>query len=215
MTAPDVIETLKSLNTPTLANALDELDIAGVMDGLLPVVPGLRCVGRAVTARETTGPKGTFTKEDFRVGHIIDAAGPGDVVVIDNGGAPVSTWGGMAAYAAVLKGIAGLVVDGGVRDREEIGTFAFPVFSRHVVPRPGKTRVRVESVGETIVCGGVRVRPGDVIVADGTGIVCIPAEAAEEVATRTARYAADDREAMEAMKNGMSFREALSRFTNI
>ncbi len=51
---------------------------------------------------------------------MIDAAGPGDIIVVDNGGHPVSTWGGMATYAAVHKGMGGLIVDGGVRDREEM-----------------------------------------------------------------------------------------------
>lgn len=211
----DVIEALKVLNTPTLANALDDLGIAGVMHGLQAVAPGLRCVGRAVTAREVTGPKGSFPTEDFKVGHIIEAAGPGDVVVIDNGGHPVSTWGGMASYAAKLKGIAGLVVDGACRDREEIIEFAFPVFSRHVVPTPGKTRIRVESISETVSCGGVRVRPGDVIVADGTGVVCIPAEAAAEVLSLASRFAEDDRQAMAEMDKGLTFREALAKFKKI
>lgn len=215
MLGDHVIEGLRALNTPTLANALDELDIAGVMQGIVPAARGLRCVGRAVTTRETTGPKGSFPAEDFRVGHIIDAAAPGDVLVVDNGGHPVSTWGGMASYAAKLKGIAGLIVDGGVRDREEIEAFAFPVFSRHMVPTPGRTRIKVESIGETVVCGGVRVRQGDVIVADGTGVVCIPAEAAEEVLRQAAAAAEDDRRAMSEMDGGLTFREALARFKRI
>lgn len=211
----DVIAKLQRLNTPTLANALDDLQISGVMTGLQPAATGMRCVGRAVTARELTGPKGSFAKEDFRIGDIIDAAAAGDVLVIDNGGHPVSTWGGMACYAARLKGIAGLVVDGGCRDREEITEFRFPVFSRHVVPTPGKTRIRVESIGEPVACGGVRVRHGDMIVADGTGVIFIPAEAAAEVAALATRFAAEDREAMRAMDGGLSFRDALSRFEKI
>ena len=209
------IDKLKKLNTPTLANVLDELGIDAVLSGLVPAVPGLRLVGRAVTARETTAPKGSFAPEDFRVGHIIDAAETGDVIVVANGGAPVSTWGGMASYAAKLKGIAGIVVDGGVRDREEIEAFAFPVFSRHVVPTPGRTRIRVETIGEAVVCAGVVVRPRDVIVADGTGVLCLPAQAAAEIAERATGYAAADRRAMKEMKEGLSFREALTRFTHI
>lgn len=213
--AEELIERLRALNTPTLANALDDLDFPGVMRGIQAVGPGLRCVGRAVTAREVTGPKGTFRVEDFRVGDIIEAAGAGDVIVIDNGGQPVSTWGGMASYAARLQGIAGLVIDGACRDREEILGFGFPAFSRHVVPMPGKTRIRVEAIGETIVCGGVRVRPGDVVVADGSGVVVIPMEAAAGVADQAERFAADDRKAMQEMDGGLTFKEALARFKKI
>lgn len=210
-----VLEDLRAVATPTLANALDDIGFAGVMEGLAQVGPGLRCVGRAVTVREVTGPKGTFGPEAFRVGHMIDAAAPGDIIVVANGGAPVSTWGGMASYAARLKGVGGLIVDGAVRDREEIIEFAFPVFARHVVPTPGKTRISVEAIGEPIVCGGVRVRPGDVIVADGSGVVCLPAEAAAEIAAMAARFAADDRAALDEMEKGLTFREALEKFRKI
>ena len=211
----DVLETLKGIATPTLANALDVVGEGGVMTGPGAVGPGLRCVGRAVTVRETTGPFGSFPVEDFRVGHMIDAAGEGEVIVVANGGAPVSTWGGMATYAAVRKGISGLIVDGGVRDREEILEFGLPVFATHVVPTPGKTRLKVEAIGEPVICGGVRVAPGDVIVADGSGVVVLPAGRAEEIAALAAGYAEDDRRAMADLKAGLSFREALAKYAKI
>ncbi len=211
----ETIALLKKLNTPTLANALEDCGVEGVITGLAPAGPGLRCVGRAVTVLEMTGPKGAFPASEFKVGHMIDAAGRGDVIVVSNGGAPISTWGGTASYAAHLKGIAGLVVDGGIRDREEIVSIGFPAFSRHMVPTTGKTRIRVEAIGEPIICSGIRVNPGDVIVADGTGIVCIPAEATVEVAHLATRYAADDAKAMEELDRGLSFREAMQKFAKI
>ncbi len=153
----DVLAALRAIATPTLANAIDVVGAGGVMaPPIQGVGPGLKCVGRAITVAETTGPYGSFPVEDFRVGDFLDIAGPGDVIVVANGGAPVSTWGGMASYAATVRGIEGLVVDGGVRDREEILEFGFPVFSRHVVPTPGKGRLKVEAIGEPIICGGVR-----------------------------------------------------------
>ncbi|MFW5835265.1 MAG: RraA family protein [Pseudomonadota bacterium] len=214
MTDP-LLDQLAKLQTSTLANALEAIGFDGIMLGLLPAAPGMTLVGRAVTVRETTGPKGSFAVEDFKVGHMIDAAGPGEVLVVANGGAPVSTWGGMASYAAKLKGIAGLVCDGGCRDREEIAEFGFPLFSRHMVPTPGKTRLKVEAIGEPIVCAGVRVRPDDLIVADGTGVVCIPREHAQAVADAATRFAADDERAMEEMREGLSFTEALKKFAKI
>ncbi|MCG8560693.1 MAG: hypothetical protein MI824_12895, partial [Hyphomicrobiales bacterium] len=126
-----------------------------------------------------------------------------------------STWGGLASYAAKVKGIAGLVVDGGVRDREEIIEYGFPVFSRHVVPTPGRTRIRVAALGEPVSCGGVRVRQGDIIVADGTGVVCIPDELAEEVTALAARFSADDAQAKTELDAGLTFREAMAKFKRI
>lgn len=211
----ETVEAFKGIATPTIANALDDLDITGVMKGLTPAVHGLRCVGRAVTVLEVTGPKGSFAPEDFQVGQMIDAAGPGDVIVVDNGGQPVSTWGGLASYAAKVKGISGLVVDGGVRDREEMEEFQFPVFSRHMVPTPGRTRIRVAAIGEPVSCGGIRVRSGDLIVADGTGVICIPAEAAKDAAELAARFTRDDRQAQGELDKGLTFREAMAKFTRI
>ena len=211
----DTIAALRKLNTPTLANALEDLGLEAVITGLTPAGTGMRCVGRAVTVLEMTGPKGAFPASDFKVGQMIDAAGPGDVVVVANGGAPVSTWGGTASYAAHLKGIAGLVVDGAIRDREEICEIGFPAFSRHMIPTTGKTRIRVEAIGVPVTLSGIRVDPGDVIVADGTGIVCIPTARAAEVAELATRYAADDAQAMREMDQGLTFREAMAKFAKI
>jgi regulator of RNase E activity RraA len=211
----ETIALLAKLNTPTLSNALEELGIDGVIEGLAPAGTGMRCVGRAVTVLEMTGPRGAFPASDFKVGDMIDAAGNGDVIVVSNGGAPISTWGGTASYAAHLKGIARLMVDGGIRDREEICELEFPAFARHMIPTTGKTRIKVDSIGETITCSGIRVAAGDIIVADGTGIVCIPAEAAAEVAEMATRYAADDAQAMRELEKGLTFRQALAKFAKI
>ena len=169
----NLMERLKKIATPTIANALDDIGFNGVMNDLSPAGFGMTMVGRAITVHETTGPFGSFPTEDFKVGHMIDAANPGEIIVVANNGAQVSTWGGMASYAAKLKGIGGLIVDGGIRDREEIIEFAFPAFSKHMVPTPGKTRIKVLSINDPIICAGVRVRKGDVIVADGTGVLCL------------------------------------------
>src|SRR5688572_29834975 len=137
----DVLKRFAVLATPTLANALDDIGFEGVLAGLTQMVPETRCVGRAVTVREITGRRGDFASEDFKkVGDVIDAAVTGDVLVIDNSGHCVSTFGGLATLAAKLKGIAGLVADGGVRDREEMAERRFPVFARHMTPLTGRTR---------------------------------------------------------------------------
>lgn len=201
--------------TSTIANALDDLGIHGVIVGLRAVVPGTKAIGPAVTVREQTAAYGTFPVEDFKVGHMIEAADAGSVVVVDNGGNPVSTWGGMASRAAQVKGVAGLVVEGGVRDWEEQQQFRFPLFARHVVPTPGKTRIKVEAIGEPITIEGVLIRPGDLIVADGSGICVLPIEQAETILQMASKFAADDRQAEEEIARGLSFREALAKFAKI
>ncbi len=212
----DVIDRIASLATSTLANALDDSGYHdNVMPGIHSVAPGSRFAGPAVTVREASGEFGSFSSEDFSVGAMIDAANAGDVIVIDDGGAPYSTWGGMSSYAAKMKGIAGVVVDGSVRDLEEIIEFDFPVFARHLVPTTGRMRLKVEAVNEPIVVFGVRVEPGDIIVGDGTGVVCLPRNDAEKIVSLAEKIGRDDASAIEDMKAGMSFSEAMAKYTKI
>jgi regulator of RNase E activity RraA len=196
----------ENLATSTLANALDDF---GLADMILPtikaVAPGHRCAGPAITVRQSVGEVGAFASEDFRVGAMIDAAGPGDVIMIEASGANISTWGGMASFAAKHKGIAGLVVAGGARDLEEIVGFEFPVFARHLTPTTGRTRLKVEAIGEPIVVDGVPVAPGDLVVADGTGIVVLPTDKAAEIIEA----------AIEDLAGGLSFSEAMAKYTRI
>jgi regulator of RNase E activity RraA len=210
-----ILAGFEALATPTIANALDDVAFEGVMQGLTQMVPGTRCVGRAVTVRQVTGKRGDFTSDDFKVGKMIDAAGRGDILVIDNGGHAVSTFGGLATLAAKVKGIAGLVADGGVRDREEMIEHAFPVFARHMTPLTGRTRLAIAGVNEVVACGGVRVGPGDVIVADGSGVVCVPADRAAKVLELATGYAADDAQAAGELAKGLTFSQAMAKFQRI
>lgn len=207
---------LASLATSTLANALDDAGLhSNVMPTLKAIAPGFRFAGPAVTVRETSGDYGAFTSEDFRVGAMIDAAAAGDVIVVEAGGARASTWGGTASFAAKLKGVAGLVVDGAVRDLEEIVACGFPVFARHLVPTTGRTRLKVEAVNVPVVVDGVRVAPGDLVVADGTGIVCLPRARAPEIVAHALALARDDASAREDLKAGLTFTQAMAKYKKI
>jgi regulator of RNase E activity RraA len=213
---PDpILEAFRTLATPTIANALDDVGFEGVIHGLRQIVPGTRAVGRAVTVRHAVGARGDFTSADFKVGHMIDAAGVGSIIVVDMGGHAISTWGGLATLAATVKGIGGLVVDGGVRDQEEMLQHRLPVFARHMTPLTGRTRLQVVEIGGAIRCGGVRVRAYDIIVADGSGVVVVPAEHATSVAGKAAQYAKDDEAAEGDLRAGLSFRDAMAKFTRI
>ena len=212
----EIVGRAQQLATSTLANALDD---AGFHDQVLPtlksVSPGMRFTGPAMTVREITAVHGTFTSADFRVGAIIDAAQAGDVVVIDMGGAKCSTWGGMASLAAKEKGVGGLLVDGGVRDLEEMIEFGFPVFARHLVPTTGRTRLKVEAINEAVSVDGVIVEPGDLIVADGTGVVCLPQAEAVVLVSRAEEMQREDEAAVKEIINGLSFSDAMLKFTQI
>lgn len=211
----EVVQGFKGICTSTIGNVLDDMRIQGVIPNIKSVHPGFHYVGTAVTVKEVTGVLGTYTNADFKLGQVIDSIEEGDVVVIDNSGHHVSTWGGIASFAAKKRGAAGLLVDGGVRDLDEIVEFGFPVFSRHVVPTSGKGRVKILAVNTVVKIDGVMVSPGDVIVADGTGIVCVPAQVAKEVLGRARELDHQDSLAIEEVKNGLSFTEALKKFSKM
>ena len=211
----DLVAGFAGLATSTIGNVLDELGRGGLIVGLPPLVRGRPFCGPALTAQESCGDFGSRTPADFRVGAIHDAAAPGAVVVIANGGARVSTWGGLASLAAAKKGIAGAVIDGGARDIEEIEACGFSVHARHLVATGGRKRIRVETIGEPVVIDGVAVAAGDIIRADGTGIACIPRADAEAVLAMARAFDANDRESWALIEGGMSLSEAMKRFDTI
>ena len=127
----------------TWADALDELAIHGVVDGISQRSGTGRMVGFAVTARHQVGELGEFDKGDFGVGQLVAACGPGRVLMVDMAGAPISTLGGLASYAASRRQATGVVIDGGCRDVDEIRATGLWLASRCVTPRTGKRRLRL------------------------------------------------------------------------
>ena len=87
--------------------------------------------------------------------------------------------------------------------------------ARHLTPPTGKTRLRVEAINTRISVDGVVVNPGDIIVGDGTGVVRVPADKAAETLALAQAFDRDDRQAMEEMREGLSFTEALAKFAKI
>jgi 4-hydroxy-4-methyl-2-oxoglutarate aldolase len=117
-------------------------------------------------------------RDDFLgVLQAIEAAGPGDVRVVDGGGRETARAGELFARFALAKDLAGIIVDGGYRDLRYVATCPLPVYSRHVSPKAGTT-TRLAALGEAVSCGGVPVHPGDIVIGDHDGIVVLdPADA--------------------------------------
>jgi 4-hydroxy-4-methyl-2-oxoglutarate aldolase len=166
---------LDSVPTAELADA------AGVpiaMDNRIrPVWAGARLAGPAFTVRTPPG-------EHPSVRRAADEAPAGSVIVVDGGGAlDRALWGDKMAKRAFERGIAGLVVDGAVRDSEEIEELGFPVFAAGVTPTPPR-RDQEGDVGMPVTCGGLTVRPGDIVYGDRDGVVVVPAELHDEILGR-------------------------------
>lgn len=215
-TGSSISKSLQNIATSTLANALDRVDFTSqTFVNLKPVQPGMSFAGPAITVRQEAGPHGTFQSEDFKVGAMIDAAQPGDVIVVAADAVPYSTWGGMASLAAKTKGIAGIAIDGGARDANETSEAGFSVFTRHLVPTTGRCRLKVADIGGAVIVDGVMVEAGDWIIADDTGILSIPKTVVEQVITLAEQFTIEDEKAADAIRNGMSFSDAMKQFGNI
>jgi regulator of RNase E activity RraA len=172
----DRSEELAQLGSANVCDALRKCGKAFcAMDGgIRPVSNEMRVVGPAFTVR--CYPGATYAMEKA-----LELASPGDVLVIDAGGhSDVIVMGGLMSTRAQARLLAGAIVDGAVRDVDQIVSLGFGVFSRHICPRSGT----FDEIGEwqtTICCGRIPVRPGDWIVADRSGVVVIPVEMLGEV----------------------------------
>ncbi len=205
----------RRIATSTWSDALDQLGIRGVVEGISVRSGSERIAGRAVTVHEEVGSLGAYPVDAFAVGRILQAAGAGDVLVIDMGGAAVSTLGGLAAQAARARGIAGVLIDGGCRDLEEIEPTALWVASRHVTPVSGKQRVRVININEPVYLGGVGVSRGDYVIADQTGIVVVPAQHMQEALARAEHLESQDQRFRAALDTGRAFAEVAATLRHL
>jgi RraA family protein len=159
----------------------DLADAAGIviaMDSRIrPVWPGARLAGPAFTVSTPAG-------EHPSVRRAADEAPAGSVIVVDGAGAlDRALWGDKLAALAVERGVAGLVVDGAVRDAAGIEQLGFPVFAAGVTPPP-PGREREGAIGVAVTCGGLTVQPGDLVYGDRDGVVVVPAGRHDEILGR-------------------------------
>lgn len=160
-----------------------------------PVVPGLRMVGTAFTVK-------CFVGDAKAVALAIDQAQEGDVLVIDAGGTQrVTPWGSMSATAAKLRGIAGCVTNGAVRDMDELIEIGFPVFAAGASVR-GNVKLQPGWIGIPVSVGGMTVHPGDIVIGDSDGVVVIAAEHAQAVYERAVDQQAKENEIMQRIRSG-------------
>lgn len=192
---------LSDLETATFGHFLEDGFMAPAIQCLLPEK---RVFGPALTVR-MWGSDGTALV------HALSIAQPGQVIVIDRcGDLRHACWGAVTTAAAQARGVVGAVIDGYLTDKAAILAAGFPVWSRG--PSPVTTKIRGASgeIGVPITCGGVRVRPGDTVLADESGVLVIDPDTVGEHAAKARAMQASEPETIRRLKAG----ETLAAITN-
>lgn len=187
------VERLRGVSPAWISDAQGTTNV--MAPEIKPVWEGAEVVGPAFTVR-------CFANSIITVHKALLEAPPGSVLVVDAAGdASGALFGEMMATQARALALAGLVTDGAVRDRDALRTLAFPVFARAVTPRVGSNR-RVGATQEEISCGGVVVRPGDLVVGGSDGVAVIPRSRLSEVLRSVDAVAAKEADMRARMRRG-------------
>ncbi len=165
MTDPELLSRLRAVQVSSLCDADKSLPV--LASEVRAMLPGLAMVGPAVTV--------TCHDDHLPMFAALRAAPPGSVLVVATDGHRRAVSGELFATEARRRGLAGIVVDGYVRDMRGLRTIGLPVFARGTCPASGTTQ-DPGTVGTEVVAGGVQVRPGDLVAADDDGVIAAPVE---------------------------------------
>jgi len=206
----DLIARFKKLSdlSSTVSDVLDGMGIAGTVPAsdLKPTLLNKQVVGTAVTVRNAAlpgAPLANAQKQEWHMAEVlaIAAASPGDVLLIE-GVRHVSNMGGLMATIADHQQLAGAVVDGAVRDVEHSRTLGFPVWSTDISPITGKWRIITRELNGPVNIAGVSVSPGDLVIADETGVCFVPRAVVEQVLQKCEEIALLEDRVVNDLKNG-------------
>lgn len=185
---------LARLDACALSDALDKVGLTGVVSGLAQLSSRRRIAGRTHTVKLVAADTASATSGPPR--HLgsaaIEASASGDVIVVEQlTGREAGSWGGLLSLGAKVKGVAGVIAEGLIRDIDEARDFDFPIFARGCTARTARGRVVEAATDVEVTIGDVAVAPGDYVLADASAVVFIAAgniarvlDAAEAIAAR-------------------------------
>ncbi len=201
---PNLVDRLRHVSglTATVSDILDELGwrLAVPAGVLVPRHPdSATIIGHALTLsylpeRRTVAAASLGSDPPKLAHHVVyRLAGKGDIMVIDGRGiGGLSLMGGRAAAAALRAGVAGAIVDGGVRDLDDLRRLGFHIWSRGITPVTGKARMEAVAVNRPVCCGGVQVQAGDLVIADNTGVCFVPSDHIDAVVGRVLEASSEE-----------------------
>jgi 4-hydroxy-4-methyl-2-oxoglutarate aldolase len=201
-------ERLAKLDSCALSDALDRLGLNGSVLGLRSLAAQGGFSGRAITVEvgpvEPGAPATTGTPRHMCAA-AVDSSGPGDVIVVSNGGrVDAACWGGILSLGAVVRGVSGVVIDGAPRDVDEAAELGLCVYGRAPVQRTARGRLRELTWNQSVSIAGVPVAPGDWVRADGSGVTVCPASRIEDILAIAEEISARERLMIQAVRAGAS-----------
>jgi 4-hydroxy-4-methyl-2-oxoglutarate aldolase len=168
----EFVTRMSRMDSCAVSDALDKLGLKGTVTGIHRFSTERRIVGRVLTVKLDRAEGRTNTRHLCTAA--IEAASAGDIIVVEQRtGLDAASWGGNLSIGAQVRGVAGVIVDGPVRDVDDSRKLEFPVFARDHTARTARGRIVEVATGEPISVGDVTVTPGDYVIADGSAVVFV------------------------------------------
>ena len=206
-----LIERMAALDACAVSDAMDSVGASGVVSGLERRSTTATIAGRVQTMKLVAGKPEGGSKSHLGTRSIVDAEDTDVIVVEQRSGVEAAGWGGVLATAAKHKDIRGVIIEGPARDVDEYEQIGLPVFSRSTTPRTARGRIHETATNVDIQVGDVIVSPGDLVIADGTGVVFVPANIAEDVIGRAEKIVAREKLMAEDVLSGQPVTEVMGK----
>lgn len=220
-TSPEdvLLHALDGIQAATISDAMFSLGLKdSAIDPAVHLLSGKRILGRARTVGRTpvtanAGQADLASDYGFAIQQVIDSCVPGSIIVIATQGiASHANWGGNMAHRASHLGAVGLVTDGALRDLDEMERYDLTIFAQGTSVRAGQHRFATTVANTPVICGGVYIRPDDIILGDRDGVIVIPPEHAADIARKSAELIKTEREMQAYMDGGASLFDAVMKF---
>lgn len=206
-----LVERLSALDTCAVSDALDSIGESGAVSGLARRSTSATIAGRVRTVKLSAGKPPGPSKSHLGTQAIEEARATDVIVVEQRSGVEAAGWGGVLATAARAKGIRGVIVEGPARDIDECERLGLPVFSRSTTPKTARGRVHESGVNVAIQVGDARVAAGDLVIADGTGVVFLRAAVAENIIEKAEQIAAREKLMAEDVRSGQPVTDVMGK----